>query len=140
MRQEESFGIVPLRKHNGRWEVFLIQHRGGGYWGFPKGHAESNETPYQAASRELKEETHLDCLRLLSEEPLQEQYWFQIEGQRVFKKVVYFVAEVSGEVKLQKTEINDGIWVPLPDAIDKVTHPEGKAILAEAVKLLKIEF
>jgi len=138
MRREESFGIIPLRKVEGGWEVFLIQHRGGGYWGFPKGHGEANETPFEAASRELKEETHLDCDRLLREEPLKEQYWFQIEGQRVFKQVVYFVAEVSGTVELQKQEINDGKWVRLPEAIDHVTHAEGKAILAEAIKILKI--
>jgi bis(5'-nucleosidyl)-tetraphosphatase len=138
MRQEESFGIVPLSKHRGEWEVFLIQHRGGRYWGFPKGHSELNETPLQAASRELKEETGLDCIRILSDEPLQEQYWFQIEGKRVFKKVTYFVAEVGGTVHLQKSEINDGIWVPLSLAIDKVTHSEGKAMLAEVIKLLKL--
>jgi bis(5'-nucleosidyl)-tetraphosphatase len=137
MRQEESFGIIPLAKHGGHWQVFLIQHRGGRYWGFPKGHAEPNETPLESASRELKEETGLDCIRVLSDEPLQEQYWFQIEGKRVFKKVTYFIAEVGGTVTLQKTEINDGIWVPLDEAIDKVTHAEGKAILTEAIKLLK---
>jgi 8-oxo-dGTP pyrophosphatase MutT (NUDIX family) len=140
MRREESFGIIPLSHKDGRWEVFLIQHRGGRYWGFPKGHAETDETPFQAASRELKEETNLDCVRLLWDKPLNEQYWFQIEGKRVFKKVTYFIAEVSGTVELQKAEINDGIWVPFPDAIEKVTHAEGKAILAEVVKLLKISF
>jgi len=136
MRKEESFGVVPLMKQRGQWEVFLIQHRGGRYWGFPKGHAELNETSFEAASRELKEETHLDCVRLLQEEPLQEQYWFQIEGKRVFKKVLYFIAEVSGTVKLQETEINDGVWMPLSEAMDKLTHPEGKAILSEVIKLL----
>jgi len=136
MRQEESFGIVPLMKQNGEWAVFLIQHRGGRYWGFPKGHAEPNETPLEAASRELKEETHLDLVRLLQNEPLQEQYWFQIEGKRVFKKVTYFIAEVSGTVVLQQSEINDGVWVPLSEAMDKLTHAEGKAILAEVLKLL----
>jgi len=136
MRQDESFGIIPLRKREGGWEVFLIQHRGGGYWGFPKGHAEPNEAPFEAACRELKEETNLHCGRLLQEEPLREQYSFLIEGTRVFKRVTYFVAEVSGHVALQKTEINDGQWVPLKEGLDKVTHPEGKAILAEVIKLI----
>ena len=136
MKHDESFGIVPLKKVRGEWEVFLIQHREGGYWGFPKGHAEPNETPLEAAKRELLEETHLCCANLLQEEPLQEQYGFQHEGKRVLKKVTYFVAEVSGEVKLQKAEINDGIWLPLNEAMDKVTHPEGKAILAEVIKRL----
>ena len=136
MKKDESFGVIPLSKERGHWEVFLIQHRGGRYWGFPKGHGEANETPFESAARELKEETHLDCVRLLKEEPLEESYWFRIEGKRVFKKVLYFIAEVSGEVQLQKTEINDGKWVPLPDAIDQVTHPEGKSILTEVNRFL----
>ena len=139
MRQEESFGVIPLSNKKGSWEVFLIQHRSGGYWGFPKGHAEPNETPFVAASRELKEETNLECEKLLSEKPLQEEYWFQFEGKRIFKTVRYFIAEVTGTIKLQKGEINSGIWLPFPKAIDKVTHQEGKAILREVAKILKID-
>ena len=136
MKHDESFGVIPLRKERGVWEVFLIQHREGGYWGFPKGHREDDETPIESAKRELKEETDLNCSRLLQEEPLYEQYWFQHEGKKIFKKVTYFVSEVSGDVQLQKEEINDGIWLPLHEAMDRVTHPEGKAILVEVIKRL----
>ncbi len=139
MKQDESFGIIPLSKKKDQWEVFLIQHRSGGYWGFPKGHAEPNETPFQAASRELKEETNLDCAKLLWEKPLHEEYWFQFEGKRVFKTVRYFIAEVKGVIKLQKGEINSGIWLGFPQAIEKVTHQEGKAILKQVAHILKIE-
>ncbi len=136
MRREESFGVIPLSKEKGRWEVFLIQHRGGRYWGFPKGHAEQDETPLEAALRELKEETNLECLHVLRDEPLMEQYQFLIEGKRVFKRVLYFIAEVTGQVQLQTEEINGGVWLPVSDGIEKVTHPEGKAILAEVANIL----
>lgn len=136
MRQDESFGVIPLSKKNGGWEVFLIQHKGGRYWGFPKGHSEGKETPQEAAFRELKEETNLDVVACLQHKPLMEQYQFLIEGKRVFKRVFYFVAEVSGEVKLQEAEIQDGIWLPIAEALEKVTHSEGKAILSQVVKIL----
>lgn len=136
MRQDESFGVIPLSKKNGEWEVFLIQHKGGRYWGFPKGHSEGKETPQEAAFRELKEETNLDVLACLQHKPLMEQYQFLIEGKRVFKRVFYFVAEVSGEVRLQEAEIQDGIWLPIAEALEKVTHSEGKAILSQVVKIL----
>lgn len=136
MQKDESFGVIPLSKAHGRWEVFLIQHTRGRYWGFPKGHAEPDEAPAEAALRELKEETNLDFIRYLQNEPLTEQYYFMKEGQRVFKKVSYFVAEVGGKVKLQKEEIQDGIWVPFPEALDKVTHQEGKTILSQVEKIL----
>lgn len=136
MRQDESFGVIPLSRKNGQWEVFLIQHKGGRYWGFPKGHAEGNEMPQEAAFRELKEETNLDVLTCLQHKPLMEQYQFLVEGKRVFKRVFYFVAEVSGEAKLQEAEIQDGIWLSLAEALEKVTHSEGKAILSQVVKIL----
>ena len=136
VEKEESFGVIPLSKARGRWEVFLIQHSRGRYWGFPKGHGEANETPEEAAFRELKEETNLDLVRYLQKEPLTEQYQFMKEGRRVFKKVTYFIAEVGGEVRLQQEEIQNGIWVPFPEALDKVTHSEGKSILAQVEKIL----
>ncbi len=136
MKKEESFGIIPLQRKEGQWSVFLIQLKHGRYWGFPKGHPEPNETPKQTAIRELKEETNLDIVRYLQEEPLSEQYQFTLERRRVFKRVEYFVAEVAGEITLQKHEVQSGLWVPFPQAIEKVTHPEGKSILIEVEKIL----
>lgn len=139
MKYEESFGVIPLAKERGRWEVFLIQHHRGGYWGFPKGHAEPGEKPEEAAFRELKEETNLDFVRFLRDKPFVEQYQFLVEGKRVSKRVAYFVAEVCGKVELQKQEIQNGVWVPFPQALDRVTHREGKSILAQVAKILAKE-
>ncbi len=134
MEQEESFGVIPLSKKSGEWKVFLIQHKKGRYWGFPKGHAESGETAQQTAFRELKEETNLDVVRCLQEEPFVEQYQFSKKGLRVEKRVTYFVAEVGGLVRLQEEEIQGGIWVPFPEALTKVTHTEGRAILQQVAE------
>lgn len=134
MEWEESFGVIPLIRQNDQWAVFLIQHKKGRYWGFPKGHAEPNESHRESALRELKEETNLDLVRFLQDDPILEEYSFLLKGKRIFKRVHYFIAEVEGEVKLQKEEIQDGIWVPLPQALDQVTHPEGKAILVQVYK------
>jgi 8-oxo-dGTP pyrophosphatase MutT (NUDIX family) len=136
MTQEESFGIVPLSKTSGQWEVLLIQHAHSKYWGFPKGHAEPGENPYQSALRELKEETNLDVARLLSKEPLTESYRFMHERRPVFKRVFYYVAEVSGTVRLQTQEVQASVWVPFPSALEKITHLEGRLILTEVAKIL----
>lgn len=136
MQQDESFGVIPLSKTRGHWEVFLIQHNRSGYWGFPKGHAEANETPNQAAFRELKEETNLELIHLIHDEPLMEQYTFVMEGKRVFKRVFYFIAEVGGKILLQQQEIHDGRWIAFPEAYAQVTHQEGKALLAQVEKML----
>ena len=138
MRRDESFGVIPLRKKDGKWEVFLIQHNKSGYWGFPKGHAEKGEKHIEAAFRELKEETNLELVNLLNEKLLTEQYTFILDRKRVFKQVQYFVAEVDGEVKLQEQEIHDGKWLVFQKAMAQVTHQEGKALLVEVEKMLTV--
>ena len=134
---EESFGVIPVRQSGEGWSVFLIQHRKGRYWGFPKGHAEPGETPEQSATRELLEETNLTIIRFLSIDPIKEEYTFLLRGKRVFKRVVYYVAEVGGDVSLQMEEIADGMWVPFPEALKKPTHPEGRAILQQVYEKLE---
>lgn len=136
MQKDESFGVIPISRAKGFWEVFLIQHNRSGYWGFPKGHAESNETPMQAAFRELKEETNLELISLLQAEPLKEHYTFILDRRRVYKQVFYFIAEVGGDVVLQKEEIHDGGWFAIPEAVSRITHQEGKTLLLQIEKLL----
>lgn len=136
MQKDESFGVIPLSRTKGYWEVFLIQHNRSGYWGFPKGHAEANETPEQAAFRELKEETNLELVSLIHSEPLKEQYTFILDRRRVFKQVLYYIAEVKGDVILQKGEIHDGGWFPFTEAIARVTHQEGKTLLVQIEKMI----
>lgn len=137
MKYEESFGVIPVRKNHGSWEVFLIQHNKGHYWGFPKGHAEEDETPIETAFRELKEETNLLPVGCLRTDPFVEQYQFTLKGERISKRVYYYLAEVEGEVLLQSIEIQAGQWIAVPDAIDKITHSEGKSILSQVVNILQ---
>jgi 8-oxo-dGTP pyrophosphatase MutT (NUDIX family) len=85
----------------------------------------------EAARRELKEETNLDLVRWVSETPFEECYQFIAKEGKVIKKVSYFVAEVTGEVLLQKGEIQAGRWVHLPEAIEQLTYKESRSILSQ---------
>ena len=49
--QEQVYGIIPLRKHKGHWQVLLVLHIKGNYWGFPKGHHDPGETPKETADQ-----------------------------------------------------------------------------------------
>lgn len=135
-KTDESFGIIPLVFKNNQWEVFLVQHRHGRYWGFPKGHKEAGESGQNAAERELKEETNLDVVRFISDEPLTEQYRFFLEKKHIFKTVYYYMAEVSGTVVLEHREISGGMWLLLSEALLRLTHPEGKSIMLQVEKFL----
>lgn len=136
--EDESFGIIPLTQEGRVWKVFLILHKEGNHWGFPKGHKNPEETPMQAATRELKEETGLDVMRIIGEAPLMEQYQFRRKGQTVLKKVHYFPAMVSGEFKLQIEEIREGRWFTFEEALKQLTFKEGKSICTELMKILKV--
>lgn len=135
MRYEESFGIVPLRKVEGEWQVFLVEMLKS-HWGFPKGHAEVGETAFFSAQRELKEETNLDIVSKIFSDPIVEQYQFMAQGEKVQKQVTYFIAEVSGDVILQSAEIKNGLWFDFPQAMDKLTYVEGKKVLSQVVKIM----
>src|SRR5580658_4987466 len=97
MIEDESFGIIPLRrKTSGAWEVFLILHKNGHHWSFPKGHKEhEEEDPFCAAERELLEETGMRIAKAFSLPALHESYEFRHHGKPVRKKVVYYMAEVT---------------------------------------------
>lgn len=129
MKRETSFGIIPLSKGKGEWQVLLICHKKGGHWSFPKGHGEPGEDPKETAQRELLEETGLHIDKWLKEEPFTETYIFQRGSLQIQKTVHYYVAEVSGNLKLQLEEVNEAKWVKLIEANQAVTFPESKKIV-----------
>ena len=59
MNSEKSCGAIVNRKFHGNTEILLIRHIKSGYWSFPKGHVEGDETEEQAALREILEETNV---------------------------------------------------------------------------------
>ena len=132
---EKSYGIIPLRHSEDKWNVFIILHKMGNHWGFPKGHADEGETPYEAAVRELLEETGLKVEKSLLTDPISESYTFSRKGTDVLKQVYYYPAIVSGAFLLQPEEIRDGKWVPIEDANDLLTFDEAKKILAKVKAL-----
>ena len=57
-----SAGAIPIRAKNGSWEVLLL--RSFRYWDFPKGMVETGEDPWDAAIREIEEETGYSITQL----------------------------------------------------------------------------
>jgi 8-oxo-dGTP pyrophosphatase MutT (NUDIX family) len=135
MVQEFSFGIVPLQKKNGTWQVFLVQHLHG-HWGLPKGRTEAKESPLETAKRELFEETSLTVRTLLFEEPIVEHYQFKRLNVPIEKTVGYFLAEVEGEEKILLQELQNSRWVLLQEAADYVTFDQIKNVLRKAYSLV----
>ena len=68
MVEEKSCGCIIIENQ----KVLLIQQLEG-FWGFPKGHIEENETDIQTAIREVKEETNLD-VKIISTKTYESKY------------------------------------------------------------------
>jgi bis(5'-nucleosidyl)-tetraphosphatase len=135
---EASFGIIPLQQvEGGGWKVFLILHKEGNHWGFPKGKAEEGEIPSQSAARELLEETRLEVKKFLLDHPIQECYTFYRKKTKVHKTVTYFPALVTGAFVLQPEEIRDGKWMPLEEAEQQLTFVEARRICHKLKKELQ---
>jgi 8-oxo-dGTP pyrophosphatase MutT (NUDIX family) len=133
---ERSFGVAPLQVRDGSVHIFLVKHYSGS-WLLPKGHAELNETPQQTAERELLEETGLSIERWVPVGPFVEQYRFTRGTRKMHKEVQYFVAWVSGEVRLQAQEVTDGCWEPLDCAVNRVSFQEMKELIRSITKAMQ---
>jgi 8-oxo-dGTP pyrophosphatase MutT (NUDIX family) len=133
-----SYGIIPLRKGKEGWEALSVLHRQG-FWGFPKGHAEEDEEPKQAAERELFEETGLKVVKYLAVEEFSDSYQFSYHGKRIDKTVIYYVAEVAGEVIPEPDEIVEGRWSSLEHAHQQLTYPASQEIIRKVHELLMKE-
>lgn len=140
MEYHYSYGVVPLQSRSGSWWALIVQ-RHKGFWEFPKGHAEPNETALDSATRELKEETGLKVLRLLCPIPFTVQYTFEQEDKTIQKTVNYFLSEVEGDdttqVQLQASEIKDSKWVPIENLQESLTFPSSKELCGHFIEFLK---
>jgi len=74
--------------------------------GLPKGHPDAGETPEQAATREVREETGLDA-RLIDK--LGEiRYWYRRKHRRINKRVVFYLFEYrAGDVADHDAEVEE---------------------------------
>lgn len=132
-----SCGVIPVKQENGLWFIFIIQHAAG-HWGFPKGHLEDNESYQIAAERELLQETGFRVAQYLSNNPFTVQYSCISHQKHVDKTVIYYLAFVSGEIKLCPIEVDQGVWISIDQLEDKITFLPLKPILVELRNYLAI--
>lgn len=135
---EESFGVIPLRYVDHEWNVFIILHKQGNHWGFPKGKANQGEDPKKSAERELLEETGLKVERFLLDEPFIEEYSFFRNSEKIVKNVFYFPALVAGAFILQPQEIREGKWLSFEKAMQQLTFDEAKNICKRIKRFVEI--
>lgn len=124
-----SAGGVVLRHQ----DVLLIRVsdiKGRPVWSFPKGRLDAGETPAQAAVREVMEETGW-CCRIEADLSTTE-YWFQREGRRFRKTVVWFKMTPVERTGVPDGEVEEVEWVEREAALRRLTYPSDVALLSQA--------
>jgi 8-oxo-dGTP pyrophosphatase MutT (NUDIX family) len=100
--------------------------------GLPKGHPDGEETPEQAARREVAEETGVDAE--LVEELGDVEYRYERRGRRVRKVVRFFLFDYrSGDLADHDHEIEVARWMPLDAAARELTYEGERAMVLRAM-------
>jgi len=132
--EERSAGAVVFRQTpDGR--MYVLLRYPAGHWEFPKGNIEKGETPEQTAVREIREETGLTDVRLLDGFKKVIEYYYNRDGNRVHKKVIFFLAETEEERIKISFEHEDYAWYRYEDALRIVSYQNSKRLLRAAEEL-----
>ncbi len=126
---EFSAGGIVLREGM----ALLIRTRdlsGRAVWAFPKGKLNEKETSLHAAIREVEEETGWRCR--IEAELSRSQYWLQRGGRRVKKTVRWFRMVPIEQVRRPDEEIDEAAWVPIHEALDRLTYDSDRELLRAA--------
>jgi 8-oxo-dGTP diphosphatase len=122
LRGDEVVVIVPVKRAADGRRVL----------GLPKGHLDGDETPEQAARREVAEETGVQAE--LVDELGDVHYRYERKGRRVAKVVRFYLFRyLSGDVADHDHEIEEARWVPLQQAVRDLTYPGEKEMVRRAL-------
>jgi len=139
IRQFSAGGVI-IKKEKGQPRVLLIKDSYG-HWIWPKGHIEKGETPEDAALREISEETGLKKIQI--EERLgKQQYFFTLQGKRIFKTVHIFLVKANAREKLviQTSEIEKGQWFWASDALKTIEYKGAKEFLKKGIRIFRRKY
>lgn len=137
IREFSAGGVVFRRK--GGIECIIINPAKSKRWQLPKGNIDPGEKSAQAAVREIFEETgvkteirqKIDAVR----------FFYKRLGKMVFKTVIFFLMESQGEETYispeWRHEIKEAVWLPVNEAIERLTFKKEKEIVQKGVELLE---
>lgn len=145
MPRERTIGIVVYRT-TPQGVRFLLLHKAGPYWIFPKGRPNLGEEGDELATafREVQEETGIRRAQIRLVDGFCETYDYDFDvhtpggGSRHVKNTAVFYLGETNEAKIRvSSEHLSGDWFDAPTAHRKLFYPGGRGILSKAVATLK---
>jgi bis(5'-nucleosidyl)-tetraphosphatase len=134
-RQEFSAGFLLFRDSPEGPLYLLLDY--GKHWDYAKGHLEDGETAWQAAVRELREETGIRQVDRVTRFQRDMHYvFFSPKKGRVTKTVTYFLGRTRTDVVALSDEHAGYAWLPYEQAIERLTYENAREMLAAAHEAL----
>jgi len=138
-KREISAGGVVYRREDDQIEVVLASRRtrrGELAWGLAKGGIEVDESPEDAAIREVREETGL--LAEIEASLGETKYFYVWESVRIRKTVHFFLMRYTGgNVEDRDDEMEEIRWFPLERALKRAAYRGERDVLGRAAELLR---
>ena len=136
---QTSSGLLIYNYIDYELKIFLV-HPGGPFWknkpnegwGIPKGKVEDNESLFETALRETKEETGIDDLVFIPGFRERITYFYRRGKELVFKEVIFYLAETRKRDVVLSYEHEDYVWLCFEDAINRLTYKNSKEVLKKA--------
>ena len=141
VKNATSYGGVVVRDGDDGPEVVLIRPQSADdkqVWALPKGAKEADETPEEAAVREVREETGLEAQVSSRIDTI--TYWFAWAPERVrYKKNVHFFLMdlVGGDIKPDAVEVAEVRFVALDRAHEEASYASERKVLKAAADLVR---
>jgi 8-oxo-dGTP diphosphatase len=103
--------------------------------GLPKGHLDGDETPEQAARREVAEETGV--AGELIDELGEVRYRYERRGRVIDKAVRFYLYQYrSGDLADHDHEIEEAVWMPLEQAARELSYAGEREMVRRAMSRL----
>jgi len=137
VKREFSAGGVVYKKEGSLVKWLVCKHSGYHKWVFPKGIVKKSETSVKTAIREVQEETGVEA-RIIEKVPESEEYIYQRDGAKIFKRVIYFLMEyTAGDIKDHDEEMEAVRWLPYQRAQKILAFAGAKKLLQKSREILK---
>jgi len=118
-------------------EVLVIKPAGTDRWQLPKGHIDEGETSKETARREVEEEGGVKVK--VKEKIGDTQYFFVLKGQKIFKKVTFYLMKYTKDTKEgpDEIEVDEVKFVPYAKALETLSFKDDREIVKKSRKLIK---
>jgi len=122
-------GGVLYRQASAGDEILIVHRKRYGDWTLPKGKLQSGESFMAAALREIEEET--GCT--VRPEKYLGAIGYEVNGKP--KAVLFWRVSLVAQKEIEDhEEVAEVVWMPLKKAVQRLTHPDERALLLRARK------